>query len=277
MKTNTLLLSLLLLIATSSFAQNFTNKIVLNKGQKFSTSSTTTGTTSMEMMGQSMETVIESNGSGTIEVKEVTPTSYKLTTTMNKIKVKSKGMGQENTFDSEKKEDVNSEMGQALKEQLKPRDEEISFAGKNLANKNNAGEEESIQKAMQALNGADNGAEGNFILIPSGKKAGDKWTDSSNAEGLKVYNTYTLQQLNGTDATVLVNTVTNIDKNVKAQGADVNIKMDMKATTTNLVDVTTGLIKEKKIVAEGKGNINAGGQEMPMTSKVTTTTTIKSL
>ena len=277
MKTNTLLLSLLLLTATTSFSQTFTDKIVLSKGQKLSTSTTTSGTTSMEMMGQNMETVSESSGTTTIEVKDVTATGYKVTSTTNKLKIKTKMMGQEMNYDSDKKEDANSEIGKALGDKLKPVDEEITFSGKGL-DKKGATEEESMQKAMESLNGSgDNGAAANFILIPAGKKAGDVWVDSSNANGLSVNNTYTLQKLNGNEATVIVNTVSKLNKNVTAQGADVTINMSVKSSTTDIVDVATGLVKEKKTTAEGTGNISAGGQEMPMTTKMTTVTTVKSM
>lgn len=51
--------------------------------------------------------------------------------------------------------------------------------------------------------------------------------------------------------------------------------MDSKITSENIVDLTTGLVSEKKATIEGKGNFGAGGQEMPMTTKVTTVTTVK--
>ena len=277
MKINRLLLLFIMLTAATSFAQTGTNKIVLSKGQKLSSTTTTNGTTSMEMMGQTMETVTESTQTSTVEVKDVTATGYLLTNTMNKLKLKSKMMGQEMNFDSDKKEDANSEMGNALKEKLKPVDEEITFSGKTIQKKD-AAMEESMQKAMESLSGAGNeGPAGNFILIPAGKKPGDVWLDSTSDQGINVINTYTLQQLNGKEATVLVNTVSRLNKNVKAQGADVMVDMDIKALTTASVDIATGIIKEKKTTVESKGKINAGGQEMPMTTKVTSVTSVKSL
>jgi hypothetical protein len=53
--------------------------------------------------------------------------------------------------------------------------------------------------------------------------------------------------------------------------------MDSKIISDNIVELTTGLIKEKKMTIEGQGSLAAGGQEMPMTTKVSSVTTIKNL
>ncbi len=278
MKTFTLTIFTILVFISISVAQTFSDKIVLNKNQKILATTTSSATTSMQIMGQNIETVTEGTNINTIEVKDVTPNGYKLTTTVNKIKLKSKGGPQEINFDSDKKEDMNSEIGQSIKDELKPQDEEINFSGKNANEKNAAGNEEDFQKVMQSLNGAGtNSAAGNFILIPSGKKTGDVWVDSSSANGVKTKNTYTLQQIKGNEATIAINTTSNINKTVKGPGAEVTIVMDLKVSSQNVVDIATGLIKEKVTTAEGTGNLGAGGQEIPMTSKVTSTTTIKKL
>lgn len=277
MKKITLFFTFLFLV-TICFAQTPTSKIVLNKGQKFVLNSTSAGTTSMEMMGQNMETVNEATSIGTIEVKDVTPTSYKITSTINKMKINSKAMGQEVNFDSDKKEDMNGEMGQAVKDQFNPRDEEITYLGKASTIGVTANADNDMKKVMESLSGTGNNiAAANFMLIPAGKKVGDSWMDSSNSNGIRINNSYIIKQLNSNEASVITNTVSNINKNVQQAGQDITIIMDMKTISTNLVDVTTGLIKEKKIVTEGKGTINAGGQEIPMTSKITTVTTIKNM
>src|SRR5437868_11214177 len=141
--------------ATISFGQGITNKVVLNKNQKFTATTTAIGTTNMEMMGQSMETSTESSAVSTIEVKEVIPTGYKLTTTVTKVAVKSKGgLGQDVSFDSDKKEDMDTEIGKSIKDELKPKDEEIDLSGKSKDEKNSA--DDDINKVMQSLNGTGN-------------------------------------------------------------------------------------------------------------------------
>lgn len=266
-------------IANISFAQSATDKIVLGKSQKFQTTITSNGSLSMEMMGQSMETITESSGFNTLDVKDVTPTGYIITSTINKLKIKSKGgMSPEVEFDSDKKEDMNTEIGKSLKDKFQPKDVEITFTGKPIE-KAAKPDTDDMDKVMQSvMSGTGNsGVADLFMLIPSGKKAGDVWIDSSNTNGVKINNTYTLKQINGKEAVVAVNTLSNIKKQVQAQGADLTINMDSKIISDNIVDITTGLIKEKKTTVEGKGTLGAGGMEMPMTTKVTAVTTVKSL
>ncbi len=267
-------------ITNISFAQNATTKIVLTKNQKLATSTLTNGTMNLEMMGQNMETISEASLSGTLDVKDVTANSYLLTNTVNKMKIKTKGgIAPPMDFDSDKKEDMNSEMGKNIKDNLQPKDIEISFTGKLVEKKDAKNDNEDIAKAMQSVMSGtgDNGITDVFMLLPTGKKAGDIWRDSTNANGIKLNNTYTLKTINDNQASVSVNSVSNINKTVNAQGAEITITMDSKISSDIIVDLTTGLIKEKKTTVDGKGNFGAGGQEMPMTTKVTAITTVKSL
>ena len=263
-----------------SLAQNATDKIVLLKNQKFATSITTNGTMNLEMMGQNMETISEAKVTGTLDVKDITSTGYMLTNTINKTKIKTKGgMAPPVDFDSDKKEDLNTEMGKSIKENLQPKDMEVTFLGKLIDKKDAKNSQEDIAKAMQTVMSGtgDNGITDIFMLIPAGKKEGDVWVDSSDANGIKLNSTYSLKKINGSEATVLVNTLSNISKTVNAQGAEITISMDSKIASENIVDLTTGLVSEKKATIEGKGNFGAGGQEMPMTTKVTTVTTVKKM
>ncbi len=280
MKKITTLIIAIIAIANISFAQNSTNKIVLNKNQKLITSTTSTGSVSMEMMGQNMETLSESSVSGTLEVKDVTPTGYMVTNTVNKMKVKTKGgMAPPMDFDSDKKEDMNSEIGKKIGDKFQATDMEITFEGKAVDKKGTKNEDEDLAKVLQSVMSGtgDNGITDAFMLLPAGKKAGDVWSDSVNASGIKINNTYTLKKVSGNEATIAVNSTSNINKKVSAQGAEITIIMDSKISSDNIVDITTGVIKEKRTTIEGKGNFEAGGQEMPMSTKITSVTTVKNI
>ena len=58
---------------------------------------------------------------------------------------------------------------------------------------------------------------------------------------------------------------------------EVNVTMDAKLSGEAVVDITTGIIKQKTFTMEGTGNADAMGQAIPMTTKVTTVTTVKNL
>ena len=262
-----------------SMAQTSTDKIVLKKDQKLMANITSSGTVSMQMMGQDLETISESSLSSTLQVSDVNTSGYSLTNTINKMKLKLKGgMTPAMDFDSDKKEDMESETGKTIKDKLKPIEEEITFTGKAVEKKDGAANED-IQKVMQSImsGSGDEGITGFFMLLPSGKKVGDTWSDSSNKKGIKISNTYLLKQINGNEATVIINTISNIDKTVQAQGADLTITMDSKIISENTIDITNGIVKEKKMTVEGKGNLGAGGQDIPMKTKVTATINVKSI
>ena len=277
MKTIITLFIAAITIVNVSFAQNYPDKILLNKNQKLITSTTSNGTVSFQMMGQSMETTSESTVNTTVDVKDVTPVGYLLTNTVNKMKIKTTGgMAPPVDFDSDKKEDINSEIGKSVSGNLQPTDLEITFTGKPVEKKNMK-DEEDMAKVMQSIMSGtgDNGITGVFMLIPAGKKIGNIWADSSNENGVKIKNTYTLKQVNGNDASVSVTTISNINKTVNSQGAELTVTMDSKISSDNIVELTTGVIKEKRTTIEGQGNLSAAGQDMPMTTKVTSVTTVK--
>lgn len=275
-------LSFFLLLANLTFAQTSPGKIALPKGSKFEITNVTKGTVGMEMMGQNMETVTESSDVSTVEVKDATATGYNLTGTLTKIKLNvSGGMSSPISVDSDKKGDLDTEVGQTFKDKLnKPTDVQVDLSGKKIENKEaTKNEDEDMKKSMQAIMGAgaQNGVETAFLVIPAGKKAGDTWTDSTISDGIKIINNYTLSEVKGKDAVVLTNTNANASKTVNAQGNDLAVTMNSKVNAKTVVDITTGLIKEKTTTIDGKGGIDTGGQSMPMTIKTTTTTVVRSL
>ncbi|HEV8079313.1 MAG TPA: hypothetical protein VGP43_01270, partial [Chitinophagaceae bacterium] len=248
MKKITILIFTAITIANISFAQKTTDRVILNKGQKILATTTINGNVSMEMMGQNMETISESFVSGTLEVKNVNTMGYILTNTVNKMKVKTKGgMAPAMDFDSDKKEDMNSEMGKAIKDNLQPKDMEIGFNGNAIEKKDTKIDDEDMAKAMQAIMSGtgDKGMADVFMLLPVGKKAGEVWLDSSNANGIKINSTYSLKKINGNEGTIIINTISSINKTVNAQGAELTITMDSKISSESIVDLTTGLIKER--------------------------------
>jgi hypothetical protein len=274
------ILSLILisaLIATTSFAQNPTGKIILNKGEKLLITMVTIGAVTMDMMGQSMETLSQSSISSILEAKDITTAGYMISNTINKVKMNTKGgMVPAIDFDSDKKEDMNSEIGKNMKDKFEPEISEITFTGRAIE-KNAGKNDDDLAKVFQnMISGiSDNGSTSAFMLLPSGKKAGDVWTDSSNDNGIKITNEYTLKQIIGKEAVIAVNTKSNLQKTVNAQGMELTIAMDLKITTNNIVDITSGIIKEKNTKLEGKGNMGAAGQEIPMSTKATSVTTTK--
>ena len=114
-------------------------------------------------------------------------------------------------------------------------------------------------------------------MIPSGKKAGDTWEDSTSGEGLKLKRTYTLNSVANKEASVTVNGILDINKTMQVQGMDMNTVMTSKTVSSVTVDLVSSVQKENKSVTDVSGTLEVMGQSVPVTSKITTDTTIKSL
>ena len=56
---------------------------------------------------------------------------------------------------------------------------------------------------------------------------------------------------------------------------EINIKMEAKISGEGIVDMNTGLLLQKTTLIDGNGSAEVMGQSIPMSSKVTTVTTIK--
>ena len=56
---------------------------------------------------------------------------------------------------------------------------------------------------------------------------------------------------------------------------EVNVSMDAKLSGESVVDISTGIVKQKTLNMDGTGTAEMMGQSIPMTTKVTSTTTVK--
>jgi Family of unknown function (DUF6263) len=276
-------------IITMAFLASFnsqgqTNKLVLTKGQKLELSNEVKSKISMEMMGQSMEIISNVNMLQAIEVNEKSDSGYAVSATLKKMKMEGSAMGQNMNYDSEKKEDQDTEIGKNFKNKINAVTEsQVNENGKTTSVKKLATEVEGAEGGnpmamMQNMGGGNNeeaGAGAAFMVLPAGKKVSDSWSDSSNADGVKVNRTYTVKDVKGSETTVTLKGTQSISKKIENQGMEVNVLMDTKLSGEITVDTTTGLVKQKTITVEGTGTSEVMGQSIPITTVSTTTTIVK--
>ena len=128
------------LFGSSAFSQ--TGTLVLNKGQKFNISSQIEANSSQEVMGQTMDSKVLITTASTIEVKDVRDNNYDLINNLARMQMNlsmSGAMAQDVSFDSDKKEDMNSEQGASLKNIINhPNDLTIDNTGKIISGKMDA-------------------------------------------------------------------------------------------------------------------------------------------
>jgi hypothetical protein len=265
------------------YAQNATGKLALTKGQKLQVDNIIKSVISQEMMGQQMEIVIDANVVHQLEVKDKKANSYVLSSMLTRLVTSGTAMGQEMKFDSDKPEDLESETGKAIKSQLNVNKEvELSdnaqvIKGVEKDTSSSGGQLMDIVKNVTGDLDESNGASAAFDVIPAGKRAGDSWSDSSITEEIKTYRNYTIKEVNGNTAIVSLTGKQVTKKKVEQQGMEINVTMEGILSGEGTVDMSTGLLKQRTMVLDGTGSAEIMGQTMPVTTKVTTTTTVKAI
>jgi hypothetical protein len=222
------------------------------------------------MGGESTNTITTTN---TIKVNAVDDKTYKATNTVTRMVMEGEMMGQPMNFDSDKKEDMDGQIGQMLGASVnKP--SEISI-DKTNGKVTEAATEEKKAGMMGAMGGESNAAEAAFFVIPTDKKVGDKWTVSSDDSGIKSVKNYELQSLKDNIATLLISSTNKGNTTKEANGMSIEMTIDAKSTGKMMVDTSTGLVKQMTMDDETTGSMEVMGQSMPLNKKSKTTVTFE--
>lgn len=287
-KTSLLFVASLFSISVVSIAQTATTgKLLLSKGQKMQIDNTVKSITNMDMMGQSMEMTSDAAMVNQVEVKDKANEAYTVTNTLTKLVTSGSAMGQDYSFDSEKKEDLESEMGKVLKNQINViKEMEFTTTGK-LGTVKKAAETETAAKGnpmvdmMKSMSGGGNDESGGtsdiFMVLPVGKKVGDTWSDSTISDGIKIYRNYLLKDMKGNAATLTLTGTQSTNKKMEQQGMEVIVALESKLNGELIIDTTTGVVISKSFIMDGTGSADAMGQAIPITTKITSTTLVKNL
>lgn len=261
--------------------QKTTNKIVLSEGQKIIVE---TNITMEASLSPGMDMTGNTSSASTLEMKTGTDSSYTISNTLTKVKLNMDMMGQSNSFDSDKKEDRESEIGKDMADKLnKPVDISINkLTGKILPdNKTNS------KKSDDQINGAggllgifsgnaeDAVVSEAFSLLPQGKKVGDTWTDSTIEKNNKVVRVYTLKSIKDNDATIQLDIIRDATTTIEQQGMSMDFTSTTKTKTDIITDIITGLVKTRTSQSDISGSMQVMGQSMPITAKTTSTSTYK--
>ena len=268
------------LISFTAFSQAPTGKIVVKKGQQFIVESTVDAVSSQEMMGQSMEMKIGSLTKMSAEIKDTKDNNYLIAQTITSVKSTYSGMGQDKSFDSDKKEDLDGELGAIYKDKINvPTLIIMTPEGKSVLSADTSKNDEEANpmiKMMEVMGGQQNAGAVLFLVIPAGKKTGDSWQDSSSTNGIQTKRTYTINSIKNSEVSVTMNSVMDINKTMQVQNMEMKMALISKITSAVLVDLVSNIQKENKSTTEVAGTLDIMGQSVPMTSKVTTVTTVKS-
>lgn len=285
MVKNTLFFLALSIAFNSGFCQG-SGKLFLIKGQKYAVENKFSAIATQEMMGQPIESKIELSTSASIEVKGAKDNNYNLTNTYTKIKASLNAMGQDMNFDSDKKEDMNGEMGSSVKDLIgKPKDVVIDKDGRIIPDKNdtagNGAEGGMMAMLMKQVMGNPEetgfGLSEMFIAIPAKASVGYTWQDSTSGDGMKKFTTYTIKEIKESDAIVTISGTTDVDTKTEMQGQEIANKTTGKINGEEIVDLKTGIVKQKNTTIQSSGKVTVMGQEIPSSANITTVSTIKNM
>jgi len=262
---------LALVLMASAAGAGFAQKIAVTKGQKLETVTTTKMT--MEVMGQNMDN--ESVSTSNVEVKDVNAGGFLFTNTIKHMTMKGSAMGQDMSFDSDKKDDMDGAVGQTLKGKIGvPQEIQVDKQGKVAGTAETEDKKAGAGMAdMMSMSGDITKGQPYPILIQlpaTSIKPGDTWTDSSGtAATIKTVTTYTLKSLTADGA--LVSFTGTLAKNGKIEQNGMEIQMDMTGTTKGeaVYDTGSGLLKNTTTTTDIKGTLGIMGQSAPLSGTVT--------
>ena len=234
--------------------------------------------TSMNMdMGAAGQMKIDGSTTNLIEITGVDDKNYKATHTITKMIMSQEGMGQTVNFDSDKKEDRETEVGKEMSKIL-------DAASVITIDKNSGKVTETNKKIiaedsgnpMASLMGNSNSAEAStaaaFFYIPKGKNIGDKWSDSLSEAGMKGLKNFELKSIVDNIATIAITTKSKGTISKEAQGMQFEIAMDGTGDGIIVVDTKTSLVKKSTSNNDVNGTLDMMGQSLPLAIKSTAST-----
>jgi len=270
------------LLTVALFAQKPATKIVLAKGQKI----VVTTTVSIVSNSMGMDGNTNSSTENSMEVRLATDKDYTISSKLTKIKFSTEGPGMTTSYDSEKKEDQETEMGKSMSEKLNKINDVIidntSGVPLNDPKPQPKKDEEADASPMASLfnmvgeNGSDEAlVAGAFQLIPADKKPGDSWSDSSLDGNIKVRRTYNFKANTDSGAVIKLTAKAESTGTIPVMGMTMDVSTTTETTSEILLDLATGLVKRKSTESNAEGSFQVMGQSVPFTAKATTVSIYK--
>ena len=251
------------------------NRISVSPGQKIHQTTNQISTMFQTVQGNEIEIKSSITLSVDLEIKKSTPT-IELSNTISHLQLQTEVMGNTTNFDSDKKEDKVGQIGQMLKDVLgKSFDATLSVDGIVFKSDKDKSEKEAASNLLGSS--IDDIAKESFLAIPKHLKSGDSLvvvgdiTDKDNSKTV----TYSVESINGNDATVSFKGSEISKKTKNIQNIEALVTSNSTFSGTILLEITSGLIKEKKSTIEAKGTTEVMGQSIPFSLKQTVVTSNK--
>ncbi len=216
------------------------------------------------------ESKSETKVTTTIKIVSAEDKLYKALSTVTRMTMNGEMMGQPISFDSDKKDNMGSQMGKMIGGSVN-KTTEITI---NKADgKVKEIKKDELESGIMMKGGAN--STNVFLVIPTDKKVGDKWTVTDDEEGINTVKNYEVQSLKDNLVTVLINSTSKGTTTKERNGMSIEMTIDAKINGTITVDTKLGLIKKIVTETENSGSIEVMGQSKPMNNKINTTVTVE--
>lgn len=281
-------LFLLLFGATATFSQQVSGKLKLDQGQILDITLEIKTSVAQQAGGQSIDFNVDATGNHSYKVTNSTEDNSTLHHQVKQIIFSIDGMGRKISFDSNIEKDIDGQFGKPIKDMLdKSYDIILDTGGKvlmALPEKIQLAESDSrmaiisslLKDVLDIVQPPQKGKASFFKVLPdSAAGKGDTWAESYSTENGKFDAAYAIADIN--DSTIVVDFAANSVTVTKAEmmGGETTTTMNNKSTGKIFLDRSTGIIRGKNINTESSGNTESSFGNLPVTSKTTTTITVK--
>lgn len=259
-------------------AQSLNRKVVLAKGDQLERVAAIKMKIGMEMMGQSIDINNDNTVTAVVEVKDATAKDYLLASTVKRVVTSMSGMGQEMSYDTDKKDAGNSNEFTKKADELVGKTSNITIDSKGVVT--NADDTASTDAdKMGGFMGMGGGVinAGNKIgstydlvanLPAKPVKVGDTWTDSTVSKEGKLYTKYKVVEIRSDEA--IIDMEGNILQNGQTENNGMTIDVNLQGTSKGQFSmaVATGLVRKLALVMDANGTMGIAGQSIPFTMKI---------
>ncbi len=260
---------LIVIAAAAFFIPAKAQSIKLAVGKKFQIQFDSKMTMSLPIGGENMETVVSGQNFSSCEVKAVTNTGFTLILTTKRVKGSTSVMGEDNAFDSDDPATTSNPLAAGAIKMIGVPQEMVIENGVTTSGG-------ALASVVSNL-GAGLDMSSYFLTLKDEKiKEGYQWTDSAGGgENMHVFNQYTITKADAEQVDVSINSDMVINGTITQNGMELKQNMKGNYIKARIFDRKTGLLMSEKTTVTMTGNMEAMGNEIPISMKGSMATAIK--
>jgi len=262
-----LLIGLFFMCSLIAFGQKQNLSSLKDKPISIQTQKNSESETAMGTMKQ------DYNSTYIVTIIDETADAYNVNYQLKKVKISVDGMGQNNTYDSDKESDNDSPLKVSFGEKI---GETKTFKVDKKTFKFIKSETDSVAKVGNAMviGTASSILDMFFLVIPDNAVIGKTWIDEKTEKGLTIKSTYTIKLIENGYATIDFITTKSGTTEGEMRGQIYTTTKDDKLKGEMIVDMSTGMISKSTMAGDTKSTSNIAGNEMEIKSKTKNVTTV---